>query len=307
MTQAPEDEPRTLVEPTTGRPILMAPRRQQRPHHTGPAARPGDCPFCQGHEYQTPPEVAACRAAGSSVDGPGWTARAFANKYPANAHHEVIAEGREHHEQPGDLDLATWRDCLQLWRDRTRALEARPGVACTYLFKNVGALAGASIAHNHSQLLGLAELPPRLTLEWQTTRGLATCPWCAVLHGAAASGRLVHDSRAHAVVVPERPKLPNETWLLPKRCDDDFLQTDLDSLSEAMHALLVAVAHGLDRPAFNLWLHRIPGERFHWHFELQPRTGQMAGLELGGDMYINSVPPERTAARLRQGLASANG
>ncbi len=35
---------------------------------------------------------------------------------------------------------------------------------------------------------------------------------------------------------------------------------------------------------------RIPRGAFHWHFELQPRTGQMAGLELGGDMYINSIP-----------------
>lgn len=307
MSKGHDDEPRTILEPTTGRPILMAPRRQQRPLHTGPAAKLGDCPFCQGREQQTPPEVAARRDAGSSADGPGWTARAFANKYPANAHHEVIAEGGQHHEQPGDLDLATWRDCLALWIERTEAIEARPGVACSYLFKNVGALAGASIAHNHSQLLGLAELPPRLLLEWQMTRVLPDCPWCASLRSAAASGRLVHESPAHAVIVPDPPKLPNETWLLPKRCDDDFLRTDLDSLAEALHALGAAVAHGLDRPAWNLWLHRIPGERFHWHFELQPRTGQMAGLELGGDMYINSVPPERTAARLRQGLANLRG
>lgn len=304
MSKGHDDEPRTIVEPTTGRPILMAPRRQQRPHHTGPSSNLGDCPFCQGNERQTPPEVAARRDPGSSGDGPGWTARAFANKYPANAHHEVIAEGRQHHEQPGDLDLCTWRDCLALWIERTAAIEARPGVACSYLFKNVGSLAGASIAHNHSQVLGLAELPPRLLLEWQTTRGLSSCPWCATLATAAASGRLVHESSAHAVIVPDPPKLPNETWLLPKRCDDDFLRTDRASLAEALHALFVAVAHGLDRPAWNLWLHRIPGQRFHWHFELQPRTGQMAGLELGGDMYINSVPPERTAARLRQGLAS---
>ena len=48
--------------------------------------------------------------------------------------------------------------------------------------------------------------------------------------------------------------------------------------------------------------HLADNESFHWHFELQPRTGQLAGLELGGDMYINSVPAEVTAARLRDGL-----
>jgi UDPglucose--hexose-1-phosphate uridylyltransferase len=297
-----EHEPRTVVEPTTGRPILMAPRRQQRPMHTGANAVAATCPFCPGNEAETPPEVAAVRTAGSPVDGPGWTARAFPNKFPANLHHEVLAEGAPHCEQPADLDLATWRACLDLARERLRAIEARPGVGCGYLFKNVGALAGASIAHNHSQILGLAEPPPRLQLEARRARELGHCPWCATLATAAAEQRLVLRTEHHAVLAPEPPKLPHETWLLPLRCDDDFLTTDLDSLAAAVHGLFVAVARGLQRPAFNMWLHRLPGAAFHWHFELQPRTGQMAGLELGGDMYINSLPAAVSAARLRGGL-----
>lgn len=298
-------EPRCLVEPTTGRPILMAPLRQQRPMLTGPQADASTCPFCPGHEHETPPELDAVHGAGG-----GWTARAFANKYPANAHHELIAEGRAHCEQPCDLDVPTWRDCIALWRRRLAAVEARPGIACGFVFKNVGAIAGASIAHNHTQILGLDALPPRLQLERDTTRKLERCPWCSTLATAEAEQRLVHRNRHVAVLVPEPTKLPHETWLLPVRCDDDFLSTDLDALADAMHALFTAVARGLRRPAFNMWLHRIPGATdpgrpFHWHFELQPRTGQMAGLELGGDMYINAMPAVTTAGRLRAGLADA--
>jgi curli biogenesis system outer membrane secretion channel CsgG len=43
-----------LVDPTTGRPILMAPRRQQRPMHTGPQASGKVCPFCQDQEAEPP-------------------------------------------------------------------------------------------------------------------------------------------------------------------------------------------------------------------------------------------------------------
>jgi UDPglucose--hexose-1-phosphate uridylyltransferase len=300
---APGEDPRCLHDPTTGRPILMAPQRQHRPMHTGADAGNRSCPFCQGNEQETPPEVDAEREPGTLPDAAGWTARAFANKYPANLHHEVIAEGREHFERPCDLDAATWRHCVDLWRRRIRALEARPGVGCTFFFKNVGALAGASIAHNHSQILGLPELPPRLSLELEQRRRLGNCPWCATLATARGEQRLVFATKHHAVVAPEPPKLPNETWLLPLRCDDDFMATDLDSLAEALHAMFGAVARGLRHPAFNMWLHRVPGEAFHWHFELQPRTGQMAGLELGGDMYINSLPAAVSAARLRAGLA----
>ncbi len=292
----------SLVDPTTGRPILMAPLRQHRPMHTGEGAVEYPCPFCQSREGDTPPEVDAERDLGTAKDTPGWVARAFPNKYPANAHHEVIAEGRDHHEQPAELDVPTWRAVLALWQRRLMAVEAQPGIRATFLFKNVGVLAGASIAHNHSQILGLPDLPPRLLLEQAQAHALGGCPWCATLASAEAEERLVFASAHHAVLAPEPPKLPHETWLLPRACGDDFLTTDLDSLASAMHALFASVCHGLGRPAFNLWLHRIAAAPFHWHFELQPRTGQMAGLELGGDMYINFLPASVSAQKLRRGL-----
>ena len=54
----------------------------------------------------------------------------------------------------------------------------------------------------------------------------------------------------------------------------------------------MAFDRAFDRAPFNGWLHRVPRTSFHWHFEFQPRTGFLAGLELGGDMYINSVTPQ---------------
>lgn len=296
------DAPQRLTDPTTGRPVLMAPQRQGRPILTGAGAdRP--CPFCPGNERQTPPELDAVRAAGSAKDAPGWTVRAFANKYPATMHHEVVAEGAAHCEQPADLGVAAWREAIGVWQRRIAALEARPGVATAYWFKNVGGLAGASIPHCHSQILGVDELPPRLLLERDRARAMPSCPWCDALATAAADGRLVFAGPAHSVLLPAPTKLPFETWLLPHDCGDDFLRTDAGSLAIALHTMFVAVAAALHRPAFNVWLHRIPGERFHWHFELQPRTGHLAGLELGGDMYINSVPAPLAAARLRAALA----
>lgn len=294
-----DDTPRQVVDPTTGRPILMAPRRHHRPMLTGAHATAWQCPFCPGQEHQTPPTLASCPAPLPGAAPTPWLARAFANKYPAGPHHEVIAEGDRHCEQPADLDVATWRAAIELWQRRIVAMEAMPGVRCAFLFKNVGALAGASIAHNHSQILGLDQPPPRLVLEAAQRSGLPHCPWCTTLTSAAAEGRLIASTAHHVVLAPEPAKLPWETWLLPKRCDDDFLATDAASLATALHLLFAAVAQELGRPAFNLWLHRLPGQPFHWHFELQPRTGHLAGLELGGDMYINSLPPVLAAERLR--------
>ena len=291
------NEPTRLVDPTTGRPILMAQKRQQRPFLTGAHRSEAACPFCPGAEDQTPPEI-------DRIDGDDgrWDARAFANKYPASRWHEVIAEGAVHEEQAGRLDARTWARVVQMWQRRIAALEAQPDVGCAFLFKNVGAPAGASIAHSHSQILGLPEPPPRLLLEQRVAQDLGRCPWCEDLQNAHAEGRVVVAGPNHVALCPNPPKLPNETWVLPRRCDDDFLATDPAALGQTLQRLFAALDRALSAPAFNLWLHRLPGAAFHWHFELQPRTGQLAGLELGGDMYINSFPADAAAARMRAAL-----
>lgn len=297
-----DPQPRVVVDPTTGRPILMAPQRQQRPMHTGSKKVEARCPFCIGNEDDTPPERDAVRGA----DG-RWLARAFENKYPATLHHEVIAEGAEHQEHPCDLDLPTWRAALELWRRRVQVMEEERDLEHAFLFKNVGARAGASIAHNHSQVIGLEELPPRLQLELAQQRADGQSGVTASLESAETEDRAVCGNEAFLAFSPASPKMPFETVLAPRDPRSDFFTTDLDQLAQAIQSWFAALDRGLDRPACNLWLHRIPvqrlrdGEHFHWHFELQPRTGQLAGLELGGDMYINSVPAQLTAQRLRDG------
>jgi UDPglucose--hexose-1-phosphate uridylyltransferase len=50
--------------------------------------RPGaadSCPFCEGREGMTPPEVWAERPGGGEPDAPGWVARAVPNLYPVVA------------------------------------------------------------------------------------------------------------------------------------------------------------------------------------------------------------------------------
>ncbi|MBK5231068.1 MAG: galactose-1-phosphate uridylyltransferase, partial [Thermoleophilia bacterium] len=54
----------------------------------------------------------------------------------------------------------------------------------------------------------------------------------------------------------------------------------------------------------NLWVRTAPpdAESFGWRIEIAPRLGQPTGMELGTGVYINVVPPETSAATLRQAL-----
>jgi UDPglucose--hexose-1-phosphate uridylyltransferase len=57
-------------------------------------------------------------------------------------------------------------------------------------------------------------------------------------------------------------------------------------------------------PPYTLVLHTSPlGEfsrdEYHWHLELVPRPPQALGLEWETGIYVNPVPPELAAERLR--------
>jgi len=294
------EEHRILFDPSTGRPILMAPNRHQRPRDTDAnTAASKRCPFCAGSEHETPPEV-------DRTGDTAWTARAFPNKYPACRWHEVVAEGGTHTSHPAQIPPGVLRDALALWRRRIRFLESQEDVRCVFLFKNVGYAAGSSIDHNHTQLLGLPMLPPRLALELEQYR-LDQDLFLKEIDSAHAQERVIYQGRHHVVLSPAAPKLPFETWLLPRSASDDFLDEKPDhteDLVDCLSAHFLAVAAALDTPPLNSYLHRVPGEPFHWHMEVQPRTGKLAGLELGGDMSINSVTGEEAARVLRQALAS---
>jgi UDPglucose--hexose-1-phosphate uridylyltransferase len=293
--------PTTLTDPVTGRPVLMAPGRRLRPVLTSDLDDAGPCPFCPGNEAMTPPEVDAVRAPGA-----GWVARAFCNLYPAGPVHEVIAEGAVHATQPAALDVPTWAAALTLYRRRIAALEARVEVA--FLFKNVGWRAGASIAHNHTQLLGLDAPTPRLAQMIAHLSGQRACPLADDVARAQAEDRVVFANAHYLVHSPRVPKLPFELWLSPRRAGDEFLAPASPAdLAQALHAAFVALDATFGAPPFNFYLLRDRHARFPWHLEFQPRTGNLAGLELGGDMYINSVPAPESAARLRAALVRAGG
>lgn len=91
--------PEIRVDQLTGSRVLLAPGRSDRPQGIAAPERerkgPEDCPFCEGHEDRTPPEVWADRPAGGGADTPGWRVRSVPNLYPALAAETEGTEGAD--------------------------------------------------------------------------------------------------------------------------------------------------------------------------------------------------------------------
>ncbi|OWK44298.1 galactose-1-phosphate uridylyltransferase [Fimbriiglobus ruber] len=328
-------------DPVSGRWVVIAPERSARPMtlaHAEPHHRDADgraeCPFCEGMEHDTPHETYALRAPDTVPDGPGWRLRVVPNKFPAVrpiaevvaksrdtffearpgfGRHEVVIECARHVSDPVALSDDEFRDVLLAYRDRVAALSSDPRCEYVTVFKNVGAEAGASLAHLHSQIVATPMVPDAVVAELAGANAYYTregrCVFCDIIARDLADGRRVVAESTHFIALaPFAPRFAYETWVLPKEHDSRY-ETLTDIRAGELAGLMRRVLAGLDRvlrsPAYNYYLHTGPARsaalpHYHWHIEIAPRTARAAGFEWGSGWFINAVPPERAAEELRE-------
>ena len=253
---------------------------------------PGRCPFCEGHEAQTPPETFVLGGTRRVPDTPGWRVRIVPNLYPAFPHHEVVVHTPRHVHSLGELTAEELDAVAEAWRARAGALRAE-GVAYVQALVNEGRAAGASLLHTHSQLVGLPEEPPASVAEADGER----CRLCElVAQERVARDRLVLERDGVVVVAPYASRLPYELLVAPVEHEEEAFGSE--SLAVAVGAAANALRRLFSlegRVPLNAWLHN--GR--HWHLEILPRLSVLAGLELGAGIYVNTLAPEEGAARLR--------
>lgn len=292
-------------DPLTGELVLMAPARAARPHDVGRPAVDDNCPFCPGNEALTPPESLTVRPGGGMADSPGWLVRAFPNRYPAlgpEGVHEVIVSTPRHVLRFSDLTAEEADRAVMAWAQRLDALVRDPRRLWAHLFLNQGAAAGASLQHAHAQLVGLPFAPPRLRAR-AAAFAAGPCPVCADMRSA---DRVVADTEGLVAWCPGVPPFSGTVRVAPAAHMPDWSSglepALLGPLLRRLAGALAAVA-GTD--ALNLWLNQKgpDGDRYHWHLDLVPRSGTLAGLELGTGVIAVAQAPEATAALLRQELS----
>jgi UDPglucose--hexose-1-phosphate uridylyltransferase len=318
------------IDPVCGRCVYIAEDRAGRPNDfasggsSTPASPSGDrkasCPFCAGHEAETPEALAEVRDAEGR-----WQVRVVPNKYPAVASqagaaaplgaHEVIIESPAHVAEVFDLAAAQFATVLGVYRDRLRHWAGSGAFRHGIVFKNSGSAAGASIEHVHSQLIALPYVPELVQAELTSAERFyaenQSCLFCELVQREQSAGdRLVLRRDGYVAFCAYAGRQPFETWILPERHAARFERSSDDELA-ALAAVLQDVLRRLqaqaDSLAYNLILHTAPWDgahdaSYHWHWELIPRSSQLAGFELGAGVYINPVSPERAARNLRDAV-----
>jgi UDPglucose--hexose-1-phosphate uridylyltransferase len=103
------------------------------------------------------------------------------------------------------------------------------------------------------------------------------------------------------LLAPYAAALPYQLMLVPRRPRRRF-EDDGPTGAALLHDALTRLARRFgSSPPLNLWVRTAPrgAEHFCWRIDIVPRCSEIAGLELGSGVHLNSVAPERAAAELR--------
>jgi UDPglucose--hexose-1-phosphate uridylyltransferase len=253
-------------------------------------------------------------------DTPGWRVRVVPNLYPAfvdpapapaiagrfralpaRGRHEVVVHGPHHASSIADLDDDTLAAVAAAWQARARSAR-EAGFAHVHAFVNEGRAAGASRSHTHSQLVWLSEPPPAI-LQVPADDGCSLCEMLSTELDVRA--RVVGEQDGLVCICPYASRVPYELLVAPLVCEADGFASDRLASALRLTADAVRRLHGTaGRAPLNVWLHTAPfgHPEPHWHLVVMPRLAVLAGLELGAEIYVNTVWPEEAADDLRRAV-----
>jgi UDPglucose--hexose-1-phosphate uridylyltransferase len=304
------------------RPDQMAVKREAKPA----ISFSEKCPFCPGHENQTPPEILRL------PDGNGWKARVIPNKFAALSpesepvrtihrsrrsmggfgEHDVIVETPDHSLAMAQMTDSQVADILRIYKIRYDQLSLDPRVAQVTIFKNHGTDAGTSLEHPHSQLIATPVISYQIRQRFQEALrhhdDFGCCMFCQIIEEELQEHTRVILTSEHFVAVQLfAAPAPFFTHIYPRRhmaSFGDISAKELTDLGRVLRTVLAKLYYGLQNPDFNFTIRTAPAEcvgvrYFHWYMSVIPRLTRTAGFELGSGMFINTVIPEEAAEFLR--------
>jgi UDPglucose--hexose-1-phosphate uridylyltransferase len=304
-----------------------------------PTQRSSACPFC-GPSVE-PMQVIANIA---GVDGSAWSARSIVHpqalyhiegeasrrgdglydRMGSVGAHEVLLEN-PHHEghiwNVKDIDVEQF---LRLAAQRIQDLKRDSRFKYISIFKNHGEAAGQEFNHPTSQLTATIFVPRRVLYELRAGReyfeSKERCVFCDILAQEERQGlRIVETRGDYVAFCPYAPRVPYETWIIPRSHESSFERTgssrvgsltDLAGLlrrtlrrirtvTEAFH-LVLHTSPNSQHPSATLGYWKTLDDDYHWHIEILPIIEAKARSYTFKEVYYSPVTSETAVKRLRK-------
>ena len=323
--------------------VLIAPERMRRPDTllVKPSSTSRDsCPFCEGHEEMTPPEIYAIRD--NHANTAGWSVRIIPNLYkavqieledyskvdgmfesrPGVGAHEIVIDTPSHDCRLANLDslqIGQWLSAISM---RIADLRQDKRLVHVSVFKNHGENAGATQTHPHTQIIALPVEPHNvlrlMEKDSQYYRRHGRGKVEDILENEVNEElRIIAQKGDFVAFCPYASSFPFEVMIAPKRALstlDDLDRDDIIHLSELLKEVFMRLDVQLGNFNYNLAFNMAPlnsnfeNEPYFPHLKkyyrmtirIMPRIYRLGGFELSTGMLINPVEPEEAADLLRE-------
>lgn len=321
--------------------VLIAPERMRRPD-TATLPKPSIkvCPFCEGKEAMTPPEIYAVRD--NEANASHWKVRVVPNLYkavqieledksrrigmfdssPGVGAHEIVIDSPCHDCRIADLNTVQIRDWLSTIAGRIADLRQDTRLIHASIFKNHGDAAGATQQHPHTQIIALPIMPTDelklLERHMQYYRRTGRSKVEDILENERiAEVRIVSEREDFTAFCPYASAFPFEVIIAPRKAWtnlDELNRDDMASLADLMKEVFLRLDFQLENFDFNLAFRLAPlnenfenaayyphlKDFFRFTIRIIPRIYRLGGFELSTGMLINPVEPEEAAQLLRE-------
>jgi len=308
--------PELRHDPIQKRWVIIASERGRRPDdfpRFEEELPSGFCPFCEGNENKTPPEITAVRRNGGAPNHPGWEIRVVPNKFPAlrieggldrkglGAYdrmngvgaHEVIIETPRHDLNMADAPVEHLERIIRMYRERLVDLLRDFRFKYVLIFKNYGAAAGASLAHPHTQIIATPVTPLALAEELTSAKehyqDKERCLFCDLIQQELESGeRVVVSGDQFIATTPFASRFPFEIFLAPRFHHHSFAEISDDMihhLALTLKEVLLRIRKCLNNPPYNFLIHTIPNVKAR-----PKRASYWDTIELDFHWHIELIP-----------------
>lgn len=248
---------------------------------TGMDGKPFRCPFCQGNEQDTPPEI--LRVGEGEANKPGWQIRVVPNLYPITEIHEVVVHSPDHEKNVEDFSQDHVENIIKTYINRFNSLKEKGKV---FIFHNYSLISGASLIHPHSQISVVPNEIPTNTIALQPVVNI------------------IEQNDSFVSYCPDYSEWSYETWIKAQGQNQFELLNDkeitnlatiLQSSIKKLKKIHSNNSHYSKKPfGYNFYIY--PYDK--WHLRIIPRFMERAGFELSTGIMVNSVEAKEASKQL---------
>ena len=238
--------------------------------------------------------------------------------------HEVLIENPRHDRQLWNSSDREIEQFLLLAARRIQDLKRDSRFKYVSIFKNHGPSAGQEFEHPTSQLTATTFVPRRVLYELRAGRDYyekkERCVFCDILQQEERQNLRVLEIRGDYIALcPYAPRVPYETWLLPRTHDAAFERSALAkptvmadfgallrrtlqrirTITEEFHLVLHTSPNSLQQSeSLGYW--KTIDEDYHWHVEIMPILASKNKSYTFKEVYYSPLTSETAVVRLRE-------